>query len=97
MTTPEYLRTTETVLPRELAHGELHVADSPSVSHLRVVIELTLALVPFVRERQLGELLVAPMDVILDFEGALVVQPDLLFVSKARAHIVSDASMVRQT
>jgi Uma2 family endonuclease len=90
MTTAEYLRTPETVLPRELAHGELRVADSPSVSHQRVVIDLTLALVPFVRERQLGELLVAPMDVILDFEGALVVQPDLLFVSKAREHIVSD-------
>jgi Uma2 family endonuclease len=90
MTTTEYLKTQETVLPRELAYGELRVADSPSVSHQRVVVELTLAVAPFVRQRQLGEFLVAPMDVILDFERALVVQPDLLFVSKARQHIVSE-------
>ena len=90
MTTVEYLETPETVLPRELAYGELRVADSPSVSHQRVVVELTLALVPFVRERHLGEVLVAPMDVILDFDGALVVQPDLLFVSQERRHIISD-------
>ena len=90
MTTAEYLQTPETVLPRELAYGELRVAESPSVSHQRVVVELTLALVPFVRQRQLGEMLVAPMDVILDSDRALVVQPDLLFVSRERSYIVSD-------
>ena len=90
MTTAEYLQTPETVLPRELVHGELRVADSPTVSHQRVVVALTLALAPFVRQRQLGEVLVAPMDVILDFDGALVVQPDVLFVSQERRHIVSD-------
>lgn len=84
MTTEEYLQTPETVLPRELAYGELRVADSPSVSHQRVVLELMLALVPFVRQKQLGEVLIAPMDVILDFDNALVVQPDLLFVSNER-------------
>jgi Uma2 family endonuclease len=90
MTTGEYLQTPETVLPRELAYGELRIAESPSVSHQRVVVELTLALVPYVRQRQLGEMFVAPMDVILDFDRALVVQPDLLFVSRERSHIVSD-------
>jgi Uma2 family endonuclease len=90
MTTSEYLKTPETVLPRELAYGELRVADSPSASHQRVVVELTLALVPFVRERQLGEVLIAPMDVVLDYEGALVVQPDVLFVSRSQSRIVSD-------
>lgn len=90
MTTAEYLATPETVLPRELAHGELRVADSPSVSHQRVVVELTLALVPFVRRQRLGEVFVAPMDVILDADRALVVQPDLLFISNERRHIISD-------
>ncbi len=90
MTTAEYLRTPETVLPRELAYGVLRVADSPVVVHQRLVVELTVALVPYVRERHLGEVLVAPMDVILDFEAALVVQPDLLFVSETRRSIVSE-------
>ena len=90
MTTEEYLQSPETVLPRELAYGELRVADSPSVSHQRVVLELMLALVPFVRQKQLGEVLIAPMDVILDFDNALVVQPDLLFVSNERRQIIGD-------
>lgn len=90
MTTEEYLQSPETVLPRELAFGELRVADSPSVSHQRVVLELMLALVPFVRQKQLGEVLIAPMDVILDFDNALVVQPDLLFVSNERRQIIGD-------
>jgi Uma2 family endonuclease len=90
MTTEEYLETPETVLPRELAFGELRVAESPSVSHQRTVVELMMPLISFVRKRQLGEVLIAPMDVILDFENALVVQPDLLFVSNERRQIVGD-------
>jgi Uma2 family endonuclease len=89
MTITEYFQTPETVLPQELAFGQLRVADSPSVSHQRVVRELVMALTPFVQDRKLGELLFAPMDVVLDFEADLVVQPDLLFVAKERAHIVT--------
>jgi hypothetical protein len=33
MTTVEYLETPETVQPRELIYGELHVADAPTVTH----------------------------------------------------------------
>ena len=90
MTTAEYLQTPETVLPRELAYGVLRVADSPTVPHQRVVGELHLALAPFVKDRRLGELLLAPMDVVLDFDAALVVQPDLLFVAADRREIVKD-------
>jgi Uma2 family endonuclease len=66
MTTAEYLQTPETVLPRELAFGVLRVAESPVVMHQRVVRDLTIALTHFTRERRLGEVLPAPMDVILD-------------------------------
>jgi Uma2 family endonuclease len=90
MTTAEYLRTEESVLPRELAYGALRVAESPVVSHQRTVGRLYLALAPLVDERGLGEVFLAPMDVILDYDRALVVQPDLLFVSAPRAAIVSD-------
>jgi len=90
MTTIEYLQTPETVLPRELAFGVLRVAEAPRASHQRVVLELVLALAPFVRERQLGEVLPAPIDVILDVDAALVVQPDLVFVSKDQKGIVGD-------
>jgi Uma2 family endonuclease len=90
MTTTEYLDTPETVLPRELAYGVLRVAESPTVLHQRVVRELTLALCGFVSDQSLGEVLPAPMDVVLDHDNALVVQPDLLFVSNARRDIITD-------
>jgi Uma2 family endonuclease len=90
MTTVEYLETPETVLPRELAFGVLRVADSPVVRHQRVVRDLTIALTACAREHRLGEVLPAPMDVILDREANLVVQPDIVFVSAARAEIVTD-------
>lgn len=90
MTTSEYLGTPETVQPRELAYGVLHVAESPVVSHQRIARDLTIVLALHVREHGLGEVLPAPMDVILDHENDLVVQPDLLFVAAGRNHIVSD-------
>jgi Uma2 family endonuclease len=90
MTTAEYLQTPETVLPRELAFGVLRVAESPVVMHQRVVRDLTIALTHFTRERRLGEVLPAPMDVILDRDANLVVQPDIVFVAAARAGIVAD-------
>ena len=90
MTTAEYLETPETVLPRELAYGVLRVAESPTANHQRIVRDLTMMLHAHVRDRFLGEVLPAPMDVILDFDAALVVQPDILFVSNERAGIVSD-------
>lgn len=90
MTTAEYLHTPETVEPRELAYGVLRVAESPKVVHQRVVRDLTIALSGFVKAHGLGEVLPAPMDVVLDYDAALVVQPDLLFVSNERRSIVDD-------
>ncbi len=90
MTTAEYLRTPETVLPRELAFGTLRVADAPTVSHQRVVGELFIGLTRHVRERRLGEVLVAPVDVVLDADAALIVQPDLLFVANGHPGTTGD-------
>jgi Uma2 family endonuclease len=90
MTTAEYLQTPETNEPRELAYGVLRVAESPTVMHQRVVRRLLLALAPFVERERLGEVWCAPLDVILDFDSGLVVQPDLLFVARESATYVSD-------
>ena len=89
MTTADYLLTDETVLPRELAFGVMRVADSPVVLHQRVVRDLTIALTLYAKAARVGEILPAPMDVILDFQANLVVQPDIVFVSNARSGIVS--------
>jgi Uma2 family endonuclease len=90
MTTIEYLQTPESLLPVQIAYGEFQVADAPTPRHQDAVKRYLLALDPFVEERRLGEVWLAPLDVILDAERALVVQPDLLFISKERAYILQD-------
>jgi Uma2 family endonuclease len=90
MTVSEYLRTPETVLPAELRFGVLRVAEAPTPRHQSVVASLFRALDTYVRERGVGEMWIAPLDVILDDERALIVQPDLMFISKENAWIVRD-------
>lgn len=90
MTTSEYLRTPESVLPTELVYGRLRVAESPAANHQRVVRELAWAIGGYLRTHGGGELLFAPMDVVLDRDAHLVVQPDLLVVTDERREIVSD-------
>ena len=90
MTTGEYMRTPETVLPQELVYGILHVADAPLPRHQMMVAQLFRALDHHVRRERLGRMWLAPLDIILDAERALVLQPDLLFISNERAWIVRD-------
>jgi len=84
LTTDEYLRTPETSLPTEVVYGVLRVADAPAVRHQQAVCAFLLALAPHVRERRLGHVLLSPLDVILDWERALTLQPDLVYVSHER-------------
>lgn len=88
MTTVEYLSTAETTRPRELAYGLLREPPAPFVSHQRIVLRIARLLSDHVEPRRLGEVVLSPADVILDRERALVVQPDVLFVSTDRRPIV---------
>lgn len=90
MTTDDYFREPETLRPAELAYGVMHVADAPSPRHQSAVADLFRALDRHVNERDLGRMWLAPLDVVLDAEQSLIVQPDLLFVSSAREVIVQD-------
>src|SRR5512138_1431510 len=90
MTVDEYLRTPETVLPAELRFGVLRVAESPTPRHQSAVARIFRALDAYVRAHGVGEVWLAPLDVILDEERALIVQPDLMFISKENAWIVRD-------
>jgi Uma2 family endonuclease len=93
LTTDEYLRTPETLRPTELVFGRLRAADAPSVRHQQAVGAFYLHLMEHVRQRRLGNVLLSPLDVVLDYDRALILQPDLLFVSHARATIVRDRIM----
>jgi Uma2 family endonuclease len=90
MTTAEYLQTPETVLPRELVYGVLRAADAPRTQHQRAVFRIARALAEHVEHERLGEVLIAPIDVVLDADRALIVQPDIVFISKERADILTD-------
>jgi Uma2 family endonuclease len=90
MTLQDYFATPETVLPQELIFGAMRVADAPFVNHQRAVLRLAVALEAHVAAHRAGEVVIAPVDVILDAERALVLQPDLLFVGATRSQIIDD-------
>ena len=90
MTVDDYFRTPETVLPAELRFGELLVREAPTARHQSAVANLFLALNAYVRARDIGRMWLSPLDVVLDDERALIVQPDLMFISKEREWIVHD-------
>lgn len=90
LTTAEYLRTVESLRVQELIYGELRVEDSPHFRHQNLLLELAVLMRVFVGQHRLGTVCIAPQDVILDPARALVLQPDLMFISKSRSEIISD-------
>jgi Uma2 family endonuclease len=71
----------------EIIDGEHYVTPSPVTLHQRIGFRLTLRLGGFVELHGLGEVFVAPYDVV--FSKHDIVQPDLLFISRQRAGIVT--------
>ena len=71
----------------ELIEGELIMVPSPNFEHQRISGNLEFLLRSFVHEKNLGTIVHAPLDVHL---GEDVVQPDILFVSKARSKIITE-------
>ena len=91
MTVDEYFTETPlTVKPAELVFGVLRAAESPTPRHQSMVADLFRALDAHVRANGSGQVWIAPLDVVLSVREALIVQPDLFFVSKERDWIVTD-------
>ena len=88
MTTWEYLESRETNQPRELRYGIVREPPAPFFSHQQVVIKIVRLLADYVESAKLGVIGLAPLDVILDADRALIVQPDVLFVSADRLSII---------
>lgn len=72
----------------ELIDGELLMTPAPSPRHQRVVASLGFQLVGFVKANALGEVFIAPVDVV--FEEHVVLEPDILYISRQRSEIVRD-------
>jgi len=71
----------------EILDGELAVSPSPTSRHQLVSQNLEFALGMWVRARGLGRVWHAPLDLIL--ADTVVMQPDIVFVSKSRSAIVT--------
>ena len=72
----------------EILDGEHVMSPAPKTKHQRLVGRLFRSLGVFVDDRGLGEVFVAPFDVLLSDHD--IVQPDVVFVSDARLGIVDE-------
>ena len=90
LTYQDYAKTPEGEI-WELIDGEKFMPPSPGEAHQRINIRLGSRLHMFVEDGGLGRMYIAPFDVVLSELD--VVQPDLLFVSNERAHIVTSANV----
>lgn len=81
-TVDDYLAMPDEYPRYELLEGELIEMVSPTTRHQRILQRLFRALDQHCAARKLGEVFVAPLDVILS--RTVVVQPDVLFISEAR-------------
>lgn len=75
----------------ELLDGELVFMPSPKEIHQRILVRLGALLYTFVTENFLGSVYVAPFDVVLSDTNTL--QPDILFISNERSHIITEANV----
>jgi|SRR5271157_774215 len=75
----------------EIIDGELFVTPSPLRRHQRVLANLLYYLTEFVKKHDWGEVYPAPFDVV--FSSFDVVEPDILYVSNARASIVTEKNV----
>ena len=90
LTYQDYAKTPEGEI-WELIDGEQFIPPTPGTAHSSVKVGLGSRLHEFVKARGLGQVYPAPLDVVLsDLD---VVQPDLLFVSRERSHIINSANV----
>ena len=79
MTAADYLRTPESNRVHELWRGVFRVAESPTSWHQDLAFEIAVAIRAHAKLRGLGKVWVAPLDVILDQDRAIVLQPDVVY------------------
>ena len=78
----------------ELINGEFILVSAPNMPHQSASMGFIFSLGNFVESENLGRVFHAPTEVILtDPEGINIVQPDIIFVSRARESIITRANI----
>lgn len=71
----------------EILNGELYMVPAPSTDHQGVSRNLEFLIWNFVKEKGLGKVFYAPIDVVFDDDE--VFQPDIVFIKSERQGIIS--------
>jgi Uma2 family endonuclease len=87
LTYQEYLETPETNQGYEILDGEMIMTPAPTPYHQGIIGKILFLLQTFITERNLGVVLGAPVDVIIQKDPLRTRQPDILFLSAARTGI----------
>lgn len=72
----------------ELHNGQIVFMPTPTPAHQLFSANLLVAIHTFVKKEKLGRVLSAPMDTV--FSANTTLQPDLLYLSKERLHLIGD-------
>lgn len=75
----------------EIINGELYVVPSPIPNHQRISRNLELLLIEFFHKNEIGEVLDAPIDVLLSVKDVVI--PDLIVVSNENKNIIKDKNV----
>jgi len=70
----------------EIIDGKLLMAPAPDIWHQNWSRDLSWLIVNYVKQRQLGKVFVAPVDVVLDVHNT--VQPDIVFIATSNLPII---------
>ncbi len=84
-----YTRLPDNGMRYEIIGGELFMSPAPRPKHQDAILNLSHALVGWVKKNKLGKIYIAPIDVRLP-ELADPVQPDLLFIRQENLSIIKD-------
>ena len=87
LTYDDFVRFPDDGKRHELIDGEHYVTPSPNIRHQQISINLTLRIESWLETHPRGRLFYAPLDVV--FSNFDVVEPDLLYVSNERAHVLT--------
>jgi Uma2 family endonuclease len=93
LTFEAYLALPETKQRYEIVDGVLIMPPAPTPDHQWIMMEICVRLRAFVNERDLGVLLAAPVDLLIQREPLRTRQPDVLFLSEERTGIRGRAEL----
>ena len=82
----DYLNLPQDGKRHEIIDGEHYMTPAPQTRHQIVTVNLLGIWLHYLKENDIGQIMLAPTDVVLS--ETTVLQPDLLFIRKDREHII---------